>query len=628
MGKKFTSKINRVAAQKTSKSESAKKGSAAGSVKEVEPTNDHYDKPDATDSILARFLHSLSRKQVFLILFIFGFIVFSSGLHGEFQGDDTRQIVENTPVHSISNIGMFFRGGTFYTGLTPDKLEGGFYRPMMSTSFSIIYTLFGDNPFYFHAFQLLLHIFAAFLLFLFFQKILRKPLALLLGLIYLVHPLNSQSVYAIPSLQDPLFFIFGISALLLIVNADSNKKLVYSAIFLLLAMLTKEASFVFVLLAFSFITIWKRKYLKTFSYTFLPVALFYLIMRVTAVGLFSAAHSAPIGRANILERLLTIPSIHTLYFTKLIAPIDLASSYYWVVRSFSIRDVLVPFMINLAVVSFFIYLAIRISAKDKKALKVYLFFSLWTFIGLVIVSQLLPLDMTASLPWMYMPLAGILGMLGVAISILIKEETYNKLMPIAAIVVLVFGIMSYNRGSDWQTEMTVALKDIQNSTDNYRANSLVAVNYGKQNNYERAVPYAEEALKTYPNYQNYYNLGLIRAMTGEYEKSIELLNQSIPYASVYSARNSYLLLSQASLLLDDKELGARHINEVLNQMPNSPDVWTYLAILEASRGNKKEASIAIDNAIRYGASENSLSDSIKNEKKFTINVLNKVIVLY
>ncbi len=136
-----------------------------------------------------------------LLIAAIGVAVYFSGLSGQFLGDDTTQIINNVPVHSIANIATFFSGGTSYNGQI--KLSGVYYRPLMTTTFSLLYTLFGPNPVWFHLLQLLLHILCAFVLFLVLRYFLRPTTSLILALVFLVHPINSQAVFSIPSPAVP-----------------------------------------------------------------------------------------------------------------------------------------------------------------------------------------------------------------------------------------------------------------------------------------------------------------------------------------------------------------------------------------------------------------------------------------
>src|SRR6266571_1779293 len=168
--------------------------------------------------MMQRFLAKINKLdpwQAACIIAVIGLCVFFTGLTNPFEGDDTYQIVNNPPVHSIKNIVTFFESSTFYNGA---KLSGDYYRPTMTVVFSLLYTLFGPHTVAFHIMQLALYLASAFILYLVFKRFLKPALALALALIFLVHPLNPQIVYAIPTMQDALFFFFGILGLWLLIS--------------------------------------------------------------------------------------------------------------------------------------------------------------------------------------------------------------------------------------------------------------------------------------------------------------------------------------------------------------------------------------------------------------------------
>lgn len=118
-------------------------------------------------------INKLSNWQAVIIITVIGFAVYFTGLQNPFQGDDNGQIVNNIPVHSLTNIKQFFEGGTFFYG-SNYPLSGDYYRPLMTTTFSFIYTFFGPHPIYYHIVELLLCVGSAILLYLFFKNHLRS----------------------------------------------------------------------------------------------------------------------------------------------------------------------------------------------------------------------------------------------------------------------------------------------------------------------------------------------------------------------------------------------------------------------------------------------------------------------
>jgi hypothetical protein len=113
-------------------------------------------------------LARLTNWQAAILIAATGMIVYFSGFGNPFQGDDYGQILNNIPVHSISNIKTFFDGGTFYAG-QGQKLSGTYFRPLMMVTFSLLYALFGPHALYFHIAQFSLFVASAFLLYLVFR---------------------------------------------------------------------------------------------------------------------------------------------------------------------------------------------------------------------------------------------------------------------------------------------------------------------------------------------------------------------------------------------------------------------------------------------------------------------------
>src|SRR5262245_21200266 len=131
-----------------------------------------------------------------------GITMYAASLSNAFVWDDIAQVLQNHLAHSLANIRYFFQGGTFATGGAP-RLGGIYYRPLMTTSFALLYGLFGPVPFYFHLYQLAFHLTNGVLVLLLFERWLTRVepegaglppaarfLPLALALVFVVHPMN------------------------------------------------------------------------------------------------------------------------------------------------------------------------------------------------------------------------------------------------------------------------------------------------------------------------------------------------------------------------------------------------------------------------------------------------------
>ncbi len=219
-------------------------------------------------------------------------------------------------------------------------------------------------------------------------------------------------------MQDALFFFFGILGMYILLRFKSTRSLLLVAIGILFSLLAKETGLLFLLMALLYLYRWDRsRLLKFVSIMAVPLVL-YLILRVHAIGLFRHPTIAPIDNLSIIERVFTAPSIVLFFITKLIFPWKLASAYYWVYRSFSITHFLIPLLFDLAVAAVIVYVAILLKSRATKSqFYTYIFFAMWAALGLLTTIQVVALDMTASQTWFYFSMAGVLGMIGIVITV-------------------------------------------------------------------------------------------------------------------------------------------------------------------------------------------------------------------
>lgn len=571
-------------------------------------------------------LNNLKTWQVISIFVIVGFAVFFTGLTSPFQGDDIGQIVNNVPVHSITNIRIFFEGSTFYEGNGIAPLHGVYYRPLMSTTFSFLYTLFGLHTFYFHLLQLLLYIGSAVFFFLFLAYFFAPVLALLLSLVYLVHPLNSQVVYAIPSMGDALFFFFGILAMWLLLRFNTLRSLITVALCLFLSMISKEAGAFFIVMASVYLLWFDRKRLLLFiNVVALPVVL-YVALKTQAVGFLGTnPNIAPIDFLGN-DRFFTIPSLVLFYISKFIFPWKLASGYYWVYTSFSFRNVLIPFVIDLAVIAVFVYLGFVVHRRlPKMSYFYYLFFAVWAVLGLIVCLQIVPFDMTACETWFYFPMAGVLGMIGVALSAVQDRVQPKWFIAIAVLLVGALGVRTAIRGTDWSNEYTLAKNDIAASKEDYNAYNYLAQYYIDHGNYNEAKLEAQHSTEIYPTWTNYTKLGIALTNLGEYANAKEAYNQALGYSSNYSL---YVNLSALTLFYGNFSDNEQFLDGAVQELPQNGEIWMYKAIYEEKSGDTIDAKTDILNAVKYTQVPQQVYAGIMGNQPFEVELVGRVIQIH
>lgn len=556
-------------------------------------------------------LSQLTSVQAALALAGLGLVVFAVGLGSPFQGDDNQQIVDSPPVHSLANIGTLFDSSTFYNG---GQLTGSYYRPLMTTTYAAVYSLAGPHSWAFHLIQLAVCVAAAWLLFLILRQFLGPPLALALAAVFLVHPLNSQVAFAIPSLQDSLLGAFGFLGLWFVINRPDRKGLWAASAALLLALLAKETGVVMVLLAAVYLWLFDRSRLKAFCLAILPALGIYAALRINALGFgFGGTSIAPIDHLNLSQRLLTLPSILLFYFSKLLLPWNLATRYYWTQSSFSLSGVLMPLVIIAGAAALAAWTVRRVAINDPEQRRALAWFGSWIMLGLLPYLQFVPLDMTACANWFYLPLAGILGVIGLSLK---NWRPSRAALGTAAVYLIILVGLTVVQGTYYQTPLKLARHDLTASPQDYAAMGEVAKGLIDEGRYREAIGYARQSAQAHPTMFGYQNLGVALQQTGDYDGAWQAYAQALHYGSQASLyENLGLAALETSGEFTSKE---RVLKAGLAAYPQDFKLWLFYALFEDAGGHNDGAQSAISSASQLGQIPPQLYGAIINNQPFTL----------
>jgi hypothetical protein len=236
------------------------------------------------------------------LLVLAGVAVYAASLSNGFVLDDASQVLENHLAHSLANIRYFFEGGTFPTG-GRDRLVGIYYRPLMATSFALVYGIFGSTPFYFHLYQLAIHLINGVLVFLLLDAWLARVgspgapaprparfLPLVLALVFVVHPVYVETVVYVSAVHEVLCVMFGLAALVVLESSrgahnDPWWRPLVVAFLLLLSLLSKETGAVVVLITLIYLFCLDRTRLAKFAAPIAVTVGVYAFLRFWVAGI-------------------------------------------------------------------------------------------------------------------------------------------------------------------------------------------------------------------------------------------------------------------------------------------------------------------------------------------------------
>src|SRR3990167_8265558 len=492
----------------------------------------------------------MNRVRAIALLIIVGYALYFNVFFNGFLWDDEVVILNNPLISSVKNIGSFYTGSFLKSGIST-SLFSSYYRPVMTTVHTFLYVLFGPTPFFFHFFQISIHILNSILVYLvLFYLIKNSTLSLLLSFVFLVHPINVEAVSFISATQEVLFVFVGLLSLFYLLKSSSfdNKKLLIINFLIFTSLLIKESGILFFGLVFIYLMIFNKKYAYlSLFFSILSVLLYGLIRIFTGVLYVSGIGLFPIMRVPFLTRLITIPKILFFYISSFFYPIDLATSQHWVVYKLDINNFYIPLaLIILSLITIFFYL---IKSKNK----LFLFFFMWLILGLGIHSQLIALNMTVAERWFYFPMVGLLGIIGV----LLKKtyvKNYKLINIVFIIIIILFTVRSFIRTFDWRNGLSLFSHDLIYSKESFDLQNNLGVELFRLGKMEKARTHFEISVKLAPYWWvNWNNLGAYYQYKKNYKKAEFFYKKSITNGDYELAFENY-----AGILILQKKYNEAH----------------------------------------------------------------------
>jgi tetratricopeptide (TPR) repeat protein len=540
------------------------------------------------------FLPFTTKKAVICIVII-GFIVFFNALFSGFIWDDNLYVISGSA--SIgSHLLRLFTGFSIFNST-------GFYRPIAAIYYFLLYNLFGVQPFFYHFSQIIFHIFNSVLLFVFLSKFFSKKISFILSLIFLVHPMQVETATYISS-YGSLSFFFSMIALLLSVAKRQNWKTIALIIcFLFLSLLTKEAGVVFLVLIPLLRYLLKKGNVLLYGVLSMATLSAYIGLRFISGGIYVNNNliAVPIAQLSLFMRLFNIPEIIFYYLKTFIFPVNLAIAQYWVVTKITIMNFYFPLLMEFLLAILFIIIGI-IYSKNKKYFPLFVFFSVWFILGMSINLQIIPLDGTVADRWFYIPMIGLLGLVGVIWqSISIYYVKLQKIISIVLIIVIVlFSVRTIIRNQDWQNPITLYAHDIA-VVDSYQTESMLGNELWYENKLDEALIHFKRSEELRPGFDYiaseiatiYERKDDIQQAKKYHFKAMAEKNFTSAYKHSYIV---YLNISRFLCYFDSPSVAKKYVTQGLAEYPKEKYLWILLALDEYKMKNKLAALSALKQA--------------------------------
>lgn len=463
-----------------------------------------------------------------LILISVTVLVYLNSFQGIFLFDDLQNIFYNPKIHSLHWPWTFFEDTR---------------RPFLYLTLALNYAVGGADPYTYHLANVFIHTLAGILLFFIIRALEKRHdlkndfAALSIALLWLVHPLQTESVtYVIQRAESlaGLFYLAAFYAALRYWKKEENFWLVVTGGCAVLGVLTKETVLTLPLLLLlydaAFVSGTFTKALSVHRKLYLTLAgswLIFLTFLFTArLNLRPDELFADKGPSWI-EYIATQPAVLLQYLKLSIWPEPLVFDYRWpLVKNF--YDILGP---GLAII---LLLGISIWFYRKKSLAGFL--AVTFFLILMPSSGGIALQDPIFEHRMYLPLACILGLivlLYARFSKMILKGQESRLFISALLLITLsatFSILTIKRNKDYYSELAMWQDVVNKRPENERAYHNLGMAYYHLGQTDRAVELYEKAVSLSPRYLNarfalanaLYDLGRLRDAIFEYKICLKL----------------------------------------------------------------------------------------------------------
>ena len=473
-------------------------------------------------------------RQPFLIglyLVLTGLIYFNS-LRNGFVFDDQHYVVNNYLIKALDGSALWGMFTSFYAWD---------YLPLTFLSLSVDYWLYGLNPLGYHLSNTLLHFINSLLAYQLVLKITKSSKgALWVSLLFLVHPIQVESVAWVSERKNLLSFLFF--ALSFIFYLRGGRRYL-SLLFFLLAGLAKTSvvilPFLLVLHDLSF----TQKQIKTILVEKVPY--FIISIGVAMITLLSHSGGGTLRDHpdnNPINTIFSMMAVFKEYLTKILFPVNLNIWYPDQIY----KSMLEPqVLISVAVIAGYLWL-VRWSYAHKRIM----FFGLvWFLIALLPVSHIIPFPQMMADRFLYIPVIGLLT----ALTAVTPGFNGGKVFLVVPVIAML-SFLSADRTQIFQDDF-----------------QLWQASVSKNPNNTRSMMY----------------LGISHLQKGNTDRALELLQQ----ARAIEPDNNKAVLYSAHIRADRKELKQAEsmYRRLVEKSPDRPEYYTHLAVFLGNNNQVKES---------------------------------------
>lgn len=555
------------------------------------------------------------------LIAVMGFICYFNTLNGAFIWDDLGLVRDNVFIKDWSNLGKIFTKN-IQAGAGG---QSSFYRPAVMLSYMIDYSLWKLRPAGYHFTNILFHIFTGLSVYWLMRILFKNSVAaLFIGILFIVHPVHTETVAYISDRADMLAALFILLGFIFYLKYLDSKKLSDYLLMLLVSLLaffSKENSLILPGMVLVYHYSFKKRISRAAYFSLLGLTFMYVLFRLTVLESVDKHHA---WMFTILARIPGVFAALANYLRLLLFPARLHMEYGQKIFSFSHPQVLLGMVLTGLSWIYFI--------RRRKVGGAVFFGGLWFFLAFLPVSNLCPLAFYMAEHWLYLPSIGFFLISGYNLSYVFKKEKYcfPAVLFLAGLVGIYSGL-TIKQNSYWRDPITFYQRTLNYAPDSARVCHNLAVAYHETGRDDQAIPLYQKAITLNPcfveAYSNlgvtykamernndaaaaykkaievdpdyapaYSNLGVIYRQAGRVEAAVDLYKKAIELDAV--SPDAYYNLGLAYLDLGRNQEAVYSFQKVIGANPDFADAYNNLGVVYNRIGRNQEAINVLKEAVR------------------------------
>lgn len=555
---------------------------------------------------------------IFLIIAL-SFVIYSNSFNADFQFDDGVHLAKQEHLNDINR----FSNLSTWTNINE--------RPLSFFTLSVNYSIHGLNVFGYHLFNVLIHIISGIFVYLLsvllfknykelatYIKLDEKVAALFVALIFISHPLQTQSVTYIVQRMTSLFAMFYLGSIYFYLYgrfeyskgcAAFKSYAFYTLSFLcaIAALLSKQTAasipLAILLVEFFFVRNLEGKLYKKYLISFSGILVILFLLLVVR-GLIPK-ETLLISRGDYF---VTQFRVLVKYVQLLIFPIYQNLDY-----DFSISNTLwgVREIISLLFSLFLLYLAVHLFKKHK----IVSFSIFWIFVTLLIESTIIPIKDVIFEHRLYLPMFGFALIFLVLVFKFIRIKKLNNQILVMLIIIIIYSVVSHERNIVWKTRLSLWTDVVAKSPNKARAHINLGEAYFRLLQAQKALFHFNKAIELKESWLGYYNRAEVLAYLNKPDVAIIDLTRSIRLKNDFA--ESYDSRGLAKIHIQDFRAAVLDFDSAIKLKPSMESAWFNRANAKNFMRNFESAILDFNQAITLNP---EFAEAYNNRGHLKVNI--------